>query len=224
MKRLCLALAVVAVVALAALPQIARADEIGIGGAAGTISFTSNGDGTLSFSTSGFTAGSPLATFQSPTGTPQDSGGATFGAMSGTTGVESLGIFPLTGVTESFTFTSGTDSDVLAGTITWVGIKDGTTSPQFDVNSTLSVTSVSGDSTFVNDFPKGSTAEVDFTIANPTSGLTLTDLAGKTAGTSESFSFSAGQVTPVPEPGTLALFGSGLIGVAGLIRRKLVRV
>lgn len=27
-------------------------------------------------------------------------------------------------------------------------------------------------------------------------------------------------VTPVPEPGTLALFGSGLIGVAGLLRRK----
>ena len=27
--------------------------------------------------------------------------------------------------------------------------------------------------------------------------------------------------TPVPEPGTLALFGSGLLGIAGLIRRKL---
>jgi len=29
-----------------------------------------------------------------------------------------------------------------------------------------------------------------------------------------------GQLTPVPEPGTLELFGSGLIGFAGLVRRK----
>ena len=28
-------------------------------------------------------------------------------------------------------------------------------------------------------------------------------------------------ITPVPEPGTLALFGTGLIGIAGLVRRKL---
>src|SRR5262249_5636246 len=30
-----------------------------------------------------------------------------------------------------------------------------------------------------------------------------------------------GQLTPVPEPGTLELFGSGLIAFAGLVRRKL---
>jgi hypothetical protein len=29
--------------------------------------------------------------------------------------------------------------------------------------------------------------------------------------------------TPVPEPGSLALFGSGLLGLAGVLRRKLVR-
>lgn len=31
-----------------------------------------------------------------------------------------------------------------------------------------------------------------------------------------------GTCTPVPEPGTLLLFGSGLLGLAGVIRRKLV--
>lgn len=30
-----------------------------------------------------------------------------------------------------------------------------------------------------------------------------------------------GQLTPIPEPGTLGLFGTGLIGFAGLVRRKL---
>lgn len=30
--------------------------------------------------------------------------------------------------------------------------------------------------------------------------------------------------TPTPEPGTLTLFGSGLLGLAGLLRRKLIRV
>jgi hypothetical protein len=28
-------------------------------------------------------------------------------------------------------------------------------------------------------------------------------------------------ITPIPEPSSLALFGTGLIGIAGLIRRKL---
>jgi hypothetical protein len=32
---------------------------------------------------------------------------------------------------------------------------------------------------------------------------------------------SSGQVAPVPEPGSLVLFGSGVLGFAGLMRRKL---
>jgi len=54
------------------------------------------------------------------------------------------------------------------------------------------------------------------------------------SGTAMSVNFSAtanhigfddvtlGSSTPVPEPGTLVMFGSGALGLAGLLRRKLL--
>jgi len=138
--------------ALAAGPLLwgsaANADMIGIGGATGSITFTSNGDGTISFSTGGFTS-TGLTTFQSPTGVLQDTGTSTFGAMSGSTGPAAGNLFPITsGGVETFSYASTTDSDMMSGTVTWPYIKDGTTSPQFDVNAILTVTSSSGDATF----------------------------------------------------------------------------
>jgi hypothetical protein len=72
-------------------------------------------------------------------------------------------------------------------------------------------------------------------------GSVTFDLAG-TANTTESFSggtFTAGQITNagagitvtydyesgpvVPEPGTLSLFGTGLLGLAGMLRRKFAK-
>ena len=133
----------------------ANADMIGIGGGLGSMTFTSNGDGTISFSTAGFTS-TGLTTFQSPTGTLQDTGNSTLGAMSGSTGVEVGNIFPITsGGVETFFYASTMNSDMMSGTVTWPYIKDGTTSPQFDVNAVLTVTSSSGDATFTGDFPGG---------------------------------------------------------------------
>jgi len=52
-------------------------------------------------------------------------------------------------------------------------------------------------------------------------GLSYTDIFGTRLSNSNDLAFSL--TASVPEPGSLALLGSGIVGIAGLLRRKLKR-
>jgi hypothetical protein len=157
---------------------------------------------------------------------------------------------PLTG-TYNFTFGSGTlptitevspsNYDVTMGTAVLtvkicittctVGEVDGVvtleqlaalnpTAPGF--NGTILVTKSSG--ILTGDFSVGPGTLLDFTEnlskINPVRGV---DYVYTHSGTSVQGPLSSGEVigVPTPEPGTLALLGSGMIGLAGFLRRKI---
>ena len=80
--------------------------------------------------------------------------------------------------------------------------------------------------TYTTNFTQNGTTTVGTTIATFLPGvislavndvLTINSKGSDVTGVSNSYT----QILPTPEPGTLALFGSGIIGLAAIVRRKI---
>ena len=89
----------------------------------------------------------------------------------------------------------------------------GTSTPTFNGMFTTLTTSGALSSLF----PVGSRTELDFTLnLGPNTTFVVTQNGPMISGY-----VSSGELTPTPEPGTVALMGTGVLSLAGMIRRRM---
>jgi hypothetical protein len=220
MKRTCLGFTLVSLILILGASSSRAQTQISLGASNQVVTFTSSGGPGSAINAVFSPCGSPpcgAGNFQQ--GVVQTSGNYTFTESGGTITMTSINggatfDVQMNGATLAFSWTSG--SNFLTGNLTLTSASDNTPSPRFV--GTLLVTGVSAGlySTF---WPAGDTVNMDFTLtlgSNPT----LENVFNHTTATSTSGSYSSGQVLPAPEPISVALFGSGLIMVGGILRRR----
>ena len=134
-----------------------------------------------------------------------------------TLGSPTNGMYPISmnGSTIDFTWLSQDHSLYLDGNVTLNNVTDGTQVPRFIgglfmTNTDLPGYSVGTDAALDFNVYLGSNPSLDYVYAHP--------------GSSTEGYLSAGELPPAstPEPGSIVLFGSGLVGLAGVLRRKMM--
>jgi PEP-CTERM motif len=131
-----------------------------------------------------------------------------------TLGAPTDGIYPLNMNGNMIDFSSTFGSYFLDGTVDLINVTDGTNTPRFIGGLDITSSNIPG-------FADGAVAPLDFNIylgRNPTIDQVYSGEAHSTEGP-----IASGELQPVPEPSSIALFGSGALGLAGMLRRKLSR-
>jgi len=138
-------------------------------------------------------------------------------SLSPTLGTPSGFLYPvnMNGTTINFQFSAG--SDYLDGTVNLQTLTGGTQILNFVGLLSITSSDLPGYPAMCGASP--CVSEIDFAI-NLGSDYSLEQVYSGSQQSTQGY-LSSGQVSPVPEPGSMVLFGSGVVSLAGLLRRRL---
>jgi len=128
-----------------------------------------------------------------------------------------VGLLPPGAFEDTFSFTLDTDGVVKAAAVA------NNLNPTFDILSgTVTLYREAGDNdTAVGSFSfDGTTGSITHDFSTLTAGSDYYEVTGTAQGTQGGFYSLASNVAAVPEPGTVALLGSGVLTMGALYRRR----